>query len=166
MLNKINISKIILDHLKTMCDPKTGKPFWGDIFLFFIIPAIFGIILLLFHYSIGVEIINLLVTSLSVFAALLFNLLLLIYDIVRKNDITDKNRLKNAFLKEIFTNISFCIFIAIVTIILLLLAYLKINFQWLLNSVYFLICYLLTLFLLTLFMILKRVHILLSKEFD
>ena len=169
MLDKINPKNIILDHISTLKNYRTQKTSFGDIFTFFILPLIIGVFLLFFiKIEISDGVINILITSLSIFAALLFNLLLLVYEIVNGNG--NKTKIKSKALKEIYSNISFSIFSSILAVILLLLysiIYTYVNgkqiFIWIIN---FLIYYLTITFLLTLFMILKRIHVLLSKEFD
>jgi len=171
-MSKLNVSSIITDHFATFKNFKTGKRKIGDYFVFLILPFVISIFFICFNILLTKELSNILITALSIFAALLFNLLLLTYDIINKNshvNFTDttlkqKKQLKHKFLKEIYANISFSILISIISVILLLgnyflpcgLIYLLFNFF----SYFFII-----LFLLTLFLILKRIHILLSKEF-
>jgi len=165
MFDKINVSKIVKDHISTLKDYRTNRYKIGDFILFFITPLFFAILFLYFKIQLIHNLISLFVTSLSIFAALLFNLLLLIYDIMQKSK--NYNTLKIKFLKEVYSNISFCILIAILAIIILIL----INVFNKCNVFIFLVFnfmgyYLITLFLLTLFMILKRIHVLLSKEVE
>lgn len=177
MIEKINISKIVIDHISTFKDYSTGKYNFADFFLFFLFPFLIAGILTYFNVVLSENIVNVLVTSLSIFAALLFNLLLLIYDIIQKPDDTNNIRkLKKNFLKEIYSNISFCILIAIITVILLLISFLnfdnqQIEFIYQQSNIFsciitFFIYYFVMLFIFTLLMILKRVHVLLSKEFE
>jgi len=133
--------------------------------------------------------------SLSVFAGLLFNLLLLVYDIIGKPN-SNKRPLRATLLKELSSNISFGILISVVTIILLLVFSLATTSDVLTNHnvisnninissnntneaydfalldaqtmpylLAFLIYYLVSIFILNLFMILKRFHIILRSEF-
>lgn len=165
MIEKINISQIVKDHISTLKNYETGKYSFWDFVLFFFVPFLIGGVLVYFRFKLTKEIVNGLVTSLSIFAALLFNLLLLIYDIIRKTENSEGiNGLKTTFLKQIYSNISFCILIAISTVILLLISFLNIEIALLHYILAFFVYYLVSLFILTLFMILKRVHILLSKE--
>lgn len=165
MIDKINFSKIVKDHISTLKDYNLNRYSAGDFILFFFVPLALSGVLVYFNLALNNDIINVLVTSLSVFAALLFNLLLLIYDIIRKPENSNGNNgLKTEFLKQIYANISFCILISIITIILLIISFL--NISQLKTVLNFLIYFFVSLFILTLFMILKRVHILLSKEFE
>lgn len=174
MLSKINITKIVIDHLNTLRDYNTQKLRFIDYALFIFFPIVLSAILVTFSLLIDKSFANILITSLSIFAALLLNLLLLVFDIVRKtNDAISKNReMKNPyeneerrliFLKEIYSNISYAIFVSILSIIILLIAYFICNVH-LLQLVSFFVYFLSINFILTLLMIVKRVHILLSNE--
>ncbi len=128
------------------------------------------------------SLVNGLITSFSIFSALLFNLLLLVYSIAEKNPdstkITDqleikKNAQRRELLREIYINVSFSILISTISVVILLTYFLKISncffwkvnlcsFQWLLAAILY---YLSIQFLLTLFMVLKRIYKLLAKAF-
>jgi len=141
------------------------------------------------------QLVNVLVMSLSVFAGLLFNLLLLVYDIIGKPN-SNKRPLRAILLKELSSNISFGILISVITIILLLVFSLVTTSDVLTHhniisdninissnntsnaydftlldartipySLAFLIYYLVSVFILNLFMILKRFHIIIRNEF-
>lgn len=166
MFEKINISNIVRDHLATLKDYKTQKISLSDIILFLILPISVSVIIM-YNYRLCKDIVSILITSFSIFAALLFNLLLIIYDIINKHYKKDdeKIKLKKPFLKEIYSNISFSILIAIVIIVLALSLFIINKFPYR-YFIEFIIYYSIILFILTLFMILKRIHILLSKEIE
>jgi|LDZT01.1.fsa_nt_gi hypothetical protein len=181
MIEKINISRIIKDHINTLKDYETGKYYFWDFVLFFITPLIVSIILIKYHIIIDKDMANALITSLSIFAALLFNLLLLIYDITRKEvkrEAARNNKVKTDLLKQIFCNISFSILVSVFAISISLLIFLNISLNITIlerNLVVtntqircflsIFIYYLTTSFILTLFMVLKRIHVLLKGEF-
>ncbi|KYC44579.1 MAG: hypothetical protein APG10_01603 [Candidatus Methanofastidiosum methylothiophilum] len=133
MLDKINITNIIKDHLNTLKDFRVVKKNGGnfksapyykeDLLLFFALPLLTSILLLYFDLLLNKELANVLITSLSIFAALLFNLLLLIYDVNKKNNIISGD--KHTLIGQIYSNISFSIFIAIITIIILIIFFLS-----------------------------------------
>lgn len=212
VLEKINVVKIFEEHFETLKKYNSDTYSREDIFLFVILPAILAYTLIRYNISLTNNVIIILVTSFSIFAALLFNLLLLIYDIVSKsngrksnennndsestanrdegnsNKIEKKKKknlsLKEKLLKQTYVNISFNITISIISIIFLLILYLMKEtiaiaidggnisqtilsvFQNLIPVLSFFIYYFLIQFMLTLFMILKRIHVLLSKEFE
>ena len=121
MSNKINIINIVRDHISTLKDFDKDAYSISDLSIFFILPLIVSSIILFFNIILSNELVNVLVMSLSVFAGLLFNLLLLVYDIMRKSGSGDRP-LKGALLKELYSNISFGILISVITIILLLVS--------------------------------------------
>lgn len=174
MFKKINVSKIVIDHLNTLKSYDTQSLRVADYALFIIVPIIISITMVCFSYLIDKTFANILITSLSIFAALLLNLLLLVFDIVRKtNDSLAKSKeAKNpyeaeekrlTFLKEIYANISYAIFISILSIIILLVIYF-VSLESLLQFLSFLVYFLSINFIFTLLMIVKRVHILLANE--
>jgi len=158
MLSKIDLTKIVKDHLSTLKHHGEKRKSKSDIFLFYGTPIILLSIVLFKNFTFTEEQINILITVFSIFTGLLLNLLLLIYDIVLK---ISSPKLKEQFLKEIYSNISYTILLAIVIIILLFISCVNSNF--ILSS---LAVALILQFVLTLLMILKRVHILLSKEIN
>ena len=167
MFDKINIIKIVKDHISTLKDYRTDKYKIGDFFLFFGIPFLIVVILVFFNILLTSKLISLLITSLSIFAALLFNLLLLIYDVVQKAKNGSKNaRIKIRFLKEVYSNISFCILIAVLSVAILILISIFNNITTLIYFFNWIAYYLIILFLLTLLMILKRIHVLLYREVE
>ena len=166
MLSKINIGRIVRDHLATLQDDATGRRMKSDYLVFFGLPIVVAFFLaFVLNLSVNQGAVGILVTSLSIFAALLFNLLLLIYDVVSKVE-QGSRKLKERYLSQVYSNISFAILVSIVSIIVLLVAYFDLDGSCFALATSFVVYYLVTLFLLTLFMILKRVHILLSREFE
>ena len=167
MFEKINISRIVRDHVSTLRDYHTKRYRPSDFFLFFGFPAVVAAIVLYFCGVLGSSLITIVATSLSIFAALLFNLLLLTYDAIRKtNDTGSSDTLRRDFLRELFSNISFAIFVAIIAIVLVLVLVLLDKATVAQNVFSFFIYYLVSVFVLTLLMVLKRMHVLLAKEFD
>lgn len=174
-MEKINPAKIIKDHILTLKNYDSGKYSYGDFFVFLLFPiGLAGGLAYFFPKSANnpteifdKNIVSILVTSLSIFAALLFNLLLLVYDLVKKANPTEKFAvLKTRFLKEIYSNVSYSIFIAMLAVIILLISLLGTSIRILQVTVAFLVYFLVANFILTLLMVLRRVHILLSKEFE
>ncbi len=166
MFSKINFIKIITDHLNTLRNNETNTISILDLLMFFLTPAIPSYIFFYFNIFLSENLVNILIAAFSIFVGLLLNLLMLVYDIVNKNHDTSniKNtRLKRKFLRQIFSNISYTVFISIITIVTLLFTFPNNGFIKCISTL--LSVYLMTQFLLMLLMILKRVHILLSKEF-
>jgi hypothetical protein len=166
MLEKINITNIIVDHVDTLRSHESGRRSPGDIFIFFVLPAVSAGLLARVRTEFSAELAGILAAILSVFAALLFNLILLIYDIVsRREESAQGGGLKQTLLRQIYSNISFCILVAILTLLLLLLNSFRFTIpEWARLVLAFSVYYLLGVFVLTLFMVLKRIHAVLRKE--
>jgi hypothetical protein len=183
MFTKISVLKIIKDHILTLKNNQTKKISYLDIILFFIVPLIVSGIMVYLGIFLNDSLVNALITSFSIFSALLFNLLLLVYDISEKdakstNSQTNssapkKNNIRQTVIKEIYINVSFSILVSLTTVVILITYFLKpsncivwivniCSVQWLLALV---IYYCVILFILTLLMILKRIYKLLAQEF-
>jgi hypothetical protein len=165
MLDKINVTGIVRQHVRTLKAYRTGAYAPFDFVIFFVCPLVAAAVLVRFRPVLSADLVGVLATSLSVFAALLFNLILLIYDMLnRGNGSGGKGKLKTALLEEIYNNVSFCILVAIVTLLFLLADFLDIRRPIVQEAIAFVVYYLVGVFVLTLLMVLKRVHILLRKE--
>lgn len=167
MISKVNITSIIIGHYNTLVCYRTKKPMYGDYFLFLGVPLILSIISFYFNLKINVNSAAVITTAVTILAGLLFNLLVLLYSVAcnRKKPYTNREDTSNFFL-EINSNISYSIFISLLSLIPLI--YLSIfqdensaAINILSNIVIFIIIHL----LLTLVMILKRIHVLFSTEF-
>ena len=152
---KFDITEVVIDHLNTLRDYRNGKISALDIAVTFFAPLIVSIWAVPFfgmsyHNQEG----NIII-ALSVFAALLFNLMILILD---KNKNTSE--LEQSQLNEIYYNISYCILVALFDIALLLLLSIinTSSIEIVLCTIRFLSFFLLLNFFLTMLLILKRMH--------
>ena len=169
MLDKVNITKIVRDHLGTFKDNSTRKYRPLDFLLFFLVPLLVAAGFVGLLGALPANLIGVIATSLSIFTALLLNLLLLAYNITRSSESPWDERIREMREKlfhEIFSNIAFAVLVAIVTVgAVLILGIMSecasLVATHILSAV---IYYLGTLFLLTLLMLLKRVYVLLTKE--
>lgn len=137
MFGKINVIKIIGDHISTLKQFNADKYSKYDLFLFMGLPLIVAATLVIFNIELTDNLITVFITAYSIFAALLFNLLFLIYDVTTKNkpsggesnEDVKSNRdekklpLKERLLKETYINISYNITIAIFLLIFLITLY-------------------------------------------
>lgn len=171
MLTKLNIFGIVIDHLNTLGTYR-GRRYKGvEIFIFYGLPFLLSLALLWFGFSLNDNTANILLTSLSIFAGLLLNLLLMIFDAIRKTKDDKDDPERETLLKETYSNIAYCILIALTcTLILMGFAIWDISYNpgWvsiLKAFVSALVYFLVFNFSLTLFMVLKRIHSLLSHEF-
>src|SRR5215831_11060237 len=121
-MSKINPFRIISDHFRTLKEHGSTSMGIGDVFIFLLIPLILAGVGFWRQINFKAETINIIVTAFSVFAALLFNLLMLIYGLVQRKDDSNESRLKAAFLKEIYSNISFTVFVSLLIIVVAVIA--------------------------------------------
>ena len=170
LITKINIAPIVRAHLVTLRDARlTAETLLAnDVYLFYGVPCLFGLLSLV---VIPTEaLINVLVTSLSVFAALLFNLLMLVLSVIEKRK---GNKVFFQLQRETYANISYAILVALITVALLLIPYFYAftsaptdppttgqRVFW--GAIYFLLVN----FGLTMAMILRRMHAILVKLID
>ena len=166
MFDKVNVSSIVVDHIKTWKDYSSKKYHFIDFLLFLGLPLAITGIVVYFYGSVQPTLITILATSLSIFAALLFNLLLLVYDAMGKSQQLNgrSDKLRGCFLRELSSNISFAILVAIGAIVCVLALVLVKSNAVAENVISGIIYYFVSLFLLTLLMLLKRVHVLLKHE--
>lgn len=170
MLARIDVYKIIKDHFGTLTAiGSSNKKMSGPDFLLFIaMPAIISALLAFKGFTFENQVGNL-ISTVSIFGGFLFNLLAIIYsqmDKLSKDATGDKVKVR--FIDEIHINISFCIILSILLVILLLLS--TIDYSWLPSCVLFAkigwwACFfVMFLFLLTLLMVVNRVYILLNRK--
>jgi len=167
MFVKISVFHIIRDHFSTLRVYRGGNGkklsvSKRDVFLFYVVPMFVAIATYFWgNLSLGDEVISILITSLSIFAALLFNLLILIYDIITKRE---HSKRMTEFLKEIYANVSYSVLISVLSVVAILGGLFHFSAKWVVISINLIGFYLVTHFILTLFMILKRTHALLAAE--
>ncbi|OFY16577.1 MAG: hypothetical protein A2X02_05410 [Bacteroidetes bacterium GWF2_29_10] len=159
MFNKINIFKIISNHFNTLQNDNTKKCEFDDILTFLILPLLVSVGLYWFDFELKENAINIIITTLSIFVGLLFNIIVILFDIIKRDN---TKKLKNEILRQLLTNISYSIFISILIIIVILTTYIKNECVHLIATVivYFLIGH----FFLTILMILKRMYFLFINE--
>lgn len=169
--SKINIVDIIKRHRDTLKDFSTKKESKKDIFTFFIMPAIFAICIAI-KGTITDSGVGILLTVFSIFAGLLFNLLVLIMDIGRrvkkqgKEEKVDakKQNLTEKLIAETYSNVAFSILVSLFIICITLVFVVGLSniiFKFFISTILY---WLIIIFITTLFMILKRVFRLLDNE--
>lgn len=173
LFDKINVVKIISDHMATLKDYGKSKHSKLDLFLFFILPLIISVTLVYSGLLLNKDLVGILINVFSIFAGLLLNLLVLMYSVISNAVKLAKEstpptpghaiHIKITLLEQVFANISFEILLSCFNVILLAVSTLFSSREA--NLVFsFLIFYLVILFTLSLLMVLKRVHKLLSDE--
>lgn len=147
----VNLSRIFEDYYKQILNGNRLEKSIG-VLLFLLIPL--SVSILFFHtgLSLGDNMVNALITSVSIFAGLLLNLLVLVYDMAKGNNKDVKEikgglkiekdeiqitllestlaheKLRSNLLRNIFVGISYCVVISIIVIILLVFC-LQANFR-------------------------------------
>jgi uncharacterized membrane protein YhaH (DUF805 family) len=160
-MEKIDIRDILKSHLKTIKNANSGKPDRWDYFTFAFLPLLISSILVYLKVEIKSEITTVIITTLAIFVGLMLNVIVLIFDIVKRDS---SQEIKNEVLKQLLSNISFEILLALFAIITILFSFsdiiqIKLFFSWLsFMSI--------TLFLLTLLMILKRLNNVFKNELE
>lgn len=175
MSSKINPISIIEQHINTFYDNSTNNRSKWDIFFFFILPLIISLLLVLyFKLFLEKETANSVILCLSIFTPLLFNLILMIHDMTQKEMDRHENpyyvgdfALNMRRLEEMNSNVSFCILISLMTILLLLIYTIAVDDIIVIKMVFnVLIFYFAGLTLLTLLMVLNRINFLISDLFQ
>jgi len=192
MFSKINPKKIISDHLKTLVDCRTGRIRKRDVIAAFVFPGIIAVCLCLFGFPINKDITTILITCLSIFCPLLFNVQLLVYGLIeKKKEEKEPNLDLQRLLTETYYNISFGIFLSLLTILFLFVFYFELsrpfnliiidalrrysldkeflvsffNFIHFRSLFSFFVYYFSFVLLHNFLMVLKRVHILIDQDF-
>lgn len=159
MFKKINICKIITSHLDTLRNCNTGKLGFDDFITFVLLPLIITTLLLFLKVHLTESAITIIITTLSILVGLLFNVIVIIFDIVKRDA---SKKLKNRVLHELLTNISFSIILSILIIILTLATYFKNQYINVISTG--LVYYFMSVYLCTVLMIIKRMYILFTNE--
>jgi len=159
MFDKINILEIVKNHISTLVDARTKKAGLGDYLLFYIIPIVVSTILLLLKIKLDKDAVAIISGSLSLFVGLFFNIIVLIFDLISRDDRTN-NQITQ--LREVIHNISFIILLSIVCIIFSFIS-LADNCYIQIFGLFFTYA-LCILFLNTVLMILKRMNIFFDAE--
>lgn len=164
MSKKLDARDIVADHFGTLVDYRTGESSTLDVLVFFGVPAVGALAMLWCGMRLNQGQTTVLITALSIFAALLFNLLLLTHSIITDAEVGEDTTRRPRRLREIYSNISYSILVAVLAVALLLLNVLF-EVVWVSVSTSGLVYFLVANFLLTLFLILKRIHLMLREEF-
>ena len=179
MISRINIVGIISGHLKTLKslnqNQNSNRIYFPDLLLFFLFPILLSGFLTYQKIDLLTQVSNL-IAAVSILGGFLFNFLAIIYGAMDKlkKDIEEtvvpdsNNTLKKIFIREIHSNISYCILLSIFSVTFLIIysyslpcsIFYQIISQILLFINYFLLIH----FLLSLLMVLNRVYILLKKD--
>lgn len=164
MFSKLDVRTIMVDHFQTLVSYDTKRTSWEDVAAFFILPLALALCLVYFDLTVGKQGVNVLFTGISIFAGLLFNLLVLTHGIVRSAVESPRYEMELQLLRETYANISYAILVAIAMLGVMLLG-LAVPVGTPVKIVSGITYFLLGNFLLTLLLVLKRIHVILREEF-
>lgn len=169
IFEKIDVSEIISGNVSNF--KKSGKRSYilKDVFLFLFSPFIISLILVIYDARITPNFSNLLVAIYSIFAGLLFSLLIFIFDVINRVKTLDisvsEASLRLETFKSVYFSVSFCILICL-TNIFLLLAISLFKIQYIFAFLSFFAFYLFLFFILNLLMIIRSIHKLIYREIE
>lgn len=168
--SKFDISKIIIEHIRTLKDYESGKYKRSDFFYSFVIPLVIAIILTVLNHPLTSNNVGVIVTAFSVFAAFLLNILVVLFTMVeraRENVTNEYNKeLRKAIVKQTYHNISFALLLSIFIVVLMVLIILLPSIPIVIACIAAIGDFLIFVFITTILMILKRINSLISKELD
>jgi hypothetical protein len=170
---KISVLHIVIDHLGTLRNDRTGRVSWLDIFLFYGIPIFGGAVTSLLCVAIPRDVFGLSVSIFSIFCALLLSVQVAVYSIFKSDrpdsddSISRKSSHKSdlilrSLIREVNTNISYLIVVCCVCITVFLAMYIADLADRLESAVIFMLY---SHFLLTVLMVIKRAHAIFETEY-
>lgn len=171
-LRKIDVSLIFHDHIETLRDYRTNKFLYTDLLLFFGLPIVIASIATWRDVRLRAIAATGLLTASALFVALLLNLLVMVLAFLRTTSVdpTDEShQLRKALLREITANLSFSILVALALVATTLAALFGLGDDQELKvgrAPTFLLIMGASILLLNLLMVLRRMYILILKEFD
>ncbi|MFA6290591.1 MAG: hypothetical protein WC637_02355 [Victivallales bacterium] len=169
----MNIIKILKDHIRTFHDYKSASVNIFEIFIFIVIPIVISFVLVFnFNKKLSPAHISNAITALSIFAALLFSLPILLYDVLERTlmidaeNETQEQQLadRRDLIQEINSNVSFAILSSFASVIFLFLIQISSLPEIIIQILNFITISLGIVFSLTVLFLLKRVHCLLSFD--
>lgn len=126
-ISKIDPKGIIIGHLDTLYDASSKytssfRVKWKDYLFFFGFPALFSIILFILYPELNNELDNIITTVFTIFISLLLSLLVLLYSMSTSlSKDNSKYGTSVTVLKQTVANVSFLIFISILSLFVLIL---------------------------------------------
>lgn len=172
MLSRINFFKIIKGHFRTLRSlNQTSKTiYWQDFLLFIIFPILLSGTFTFLNFGFKNQITNI-IAAISILGGFLFNLLAIIYNSMENLERdSQKSKIKQKYIKEIHSNISYNILLALFSVIFLIIYNIELTPSCLTDiiekSLIFINGFLLISFILTILMVLNRVYILLNKNIE
>jgi uncharacterized membrane protein len=166
---KANILPIIRAHIDTLASYRDGRRSFKDIGFFFGGPILIGAILDGFHFGFRLDAVTGFLGAFAILTGLMLNLLVLVFTISTTTTERVDAQVRRRVLREVFTNVCFCILIAICVtgVALVAISYMRsIPFAQTGPVATFLLAFLTGNFVLSLLMVVKRMYKLITTEFD
>lgn len=163
MSSKLNISAIVVDHFATLVDSADGSQSYLDILVFYGLPTGIGLAAWVSGLIIQPTTTGVVATSLSVFAGLLLNLLLLLHTILSGMKDESPTSVKAVLVRQLHANISYGILVSVLALVMFLVADLVSTDGAKGWQVAFLVG-ILAHFVLTLCLVLKRTYLLVDSK--
>lgn len=116
MSSLIDVFPIIRDHFSTLRSERTGKYMWDAVALFYGVPPSIGIVGILLEWR--VDGVGNILAAFALLAGLLFNLLVLLFDVaVKAQSSSDERKLQ--FAKQIQSTVTYALLTSLVTVVVL-----------------------------------------------
>lgn len=160
---KISVKEIIQDHFKTLVNANTNRPGFDDYLTFLIFPILLSFFFYFGGLRVDKESIETIVGSLSIFVGLLFNALVILLDVARKQE---SKEIKQIIVRELTANISFAIIISLTAIFIMLFGFVDQLNDKIKTGINLLSFFLLAEFSLTFLMVMKRIYLIFRKELN
>lgn len=160
MSSKIDISKIINQHVKSVFANRANQVSFWDVFTFVLLPIGLSILLVYKSIKIDNDYANTIIAGLSIYIGLSLNFIGIVFELSTKEKFKRTNVLD--VLKETISNIVVTAIIALAIILLILIRDISIISCYVYVTLYFLLFELLV----TLLMVFKRVYTILIESID
>lgn len=162
MFTVINILPIIKKHFQTL--KKDSSPL-ALITLYIILPSVVSFMLVHKRLTLDQDLIRTLITAFSIFVGFIINVILIIFDIIKRNN-KRREKVHEDLIVHLYYNSLYALTISIILLIFLLFVYFtytKLNSSHIcvLSAIFY---FILTNFLLTLLQITRRIFVLLDQE--
>lgn len=157
---KIDLSKPVRDHFRTLVDATTGKPGMTDYGTFLFLPVAAAGFFVWKQIWFNSDFIDITVSGLSIFVGLLLNVMVILFDVVRVEKVRPE---KIELVRESIANIAFCIILSLLAIASSYASQLDWG-KWYRTVFHFLAYALIAEFMVTLLMVLKRMYALFVTE--
>jgi len=166
MFSKINVYAVVRAHFRTLKNTSQSRASKAQVAQFLLLPLIFAVVLAYLRVNVPSVSVGALLAAAAVFGGLLFNLLVIMFDVADREPPGDlSGRVWRAFLIELNANVSFSVLTTLfMTALLVVLAVVGADNGLAIRLVSFAFWFVSGLFALTLLMIVKRVNVVFTSQ--